>query len=759
MRRNMENGSSQGRPATVGLPATARGAASSRAADEPTLRELGIAIVAGRWGILFTMAAIVALAVAYLVVAPPVYRSTALIQIEDPSNTIARLENLSPLFDQKNPVLQKTPLEGEIAVIRSRMILGEVVDKLGLEVFAEPRRLPLVGDAVARRYRGSGPAPALLGLPRYAWGGERIAVSHLVVSDDLLDARLTLTALGARKYALADPEGKPLLQGAVGVPASTGGAGSHVEVLVSQLEARPGTEFTLRRLRSQDVVEALQEDLRVEERPKNSSAVEIELEGRDPVRIASIVGTISSAYLRQNVERRSAEAAKTLEYLESQLPRAKASVESAEASLQAFRSREQTIDLPLEAKASVERLADLDKQLADLRAELAQSVQRYGDQHPGRIELERKIDAVRNERAALVPRAHAQPRKELGTARLVRDVNVATELYLLLLKQAQALRVVQSGMIGSVRLVDRPVVAHHPVRPKPAPVLVLAVLLGLGSGLALTMARRAFMEGASDPQDIEAVTGLPVFATIPHSSREAQLGRRGPRRALLAVAAPDDATTENIRALRTALGFSLKGRGNLVALTSPSPGVGKSFLCTNLAHLFAAAGKRVLVVDADLRCGAVHQSFSLEAQPGLSEVLRAEVALEHAVRRTEVGQLDVLPCGRAAEHPAELLASPRLAEVLGTLSRQYDVVLVDTPPALAVTDPVLVARCASTTLFVLRARQHTLREISLALERFEQSGIPVQGAILNDAQPTGSGYARSYEHRSSARMSAAGALR
>jgi tyrosine-protein kinase Etk/Wzc len=278
----------------------------------------------------------------------------------------------------------------------------------------------------------------------------------------------------------------------------------------------------------------------------------------------------------------------------------------------------------------------------------------------------------------------------------------------------------------------------------------MGALLGLAVGVALAIARRTMHEGVEDAQVIEETLGLPVFANVPHSQEEARLSRRVPRgRATLAAAAPDDPAAEHLRTLRTALGFILKARGNVVAITSPSSGVGKSFVAVNLAHLFAAAGKRVLLVDADLRRGELHRYFDGKTRPGLADAVAGRALVDACIQNTCTANLDFLACGHLPEHPAELLASPRLQEVLAAVAKRYDVVLLDTPPVLAVTDATLVARCADVNLLVLRSREHPLREIELALGRFAQGGLTVHGAILNGARAAVvGGYAHAYEHRS-----------
>ncbi len=734
-----------GTDAMVGrVAAGASGVVRRPGVEEPTLRDLLRAMAEGRWWIVGALAIVMAGAVAYLFLAPPVYRSTTLVQVEEQSTPPVAADTVAALL-----VEQKVPVEGEMEIMRSRSLLGPIVDELGLDVEAGPRRVPLLGDAVSRRARASTVAPPLLGLSRFGWGGERIAVKKLAVSDDLLGEQLTLTALGDGRYRLADPDGEALLEGRVGVAAAAGQGGRRVELAVSELVARPGTEFRLERRRREEAIDGLQQQLHVDEKVKKSGVVAIELELRDPVKAAAVVSGLARAYLRQNVEQHSAEAARSLEFLESQLPAVKAGLEASEAALSAFRTKKSTVDLPVQTKTTVERVGELDKVVADLTAERAQLGQRYGDQHPSLVELDRRLDAARATRAAFEPRIQAAPQVEVGNARLVREVNSRAELYLLLLNKAQALRMLKSAATGHARVVDAAVVPHRPVSPKPGPVLLMGALLGLAVGVALAIARRTMHEGVEDAQVIEATLGLPVFANVPHSQEESRLSRRGSRgRSSLAAAAPDDPAAEHLRTLRTALGFSLKARGNVVAVSSPSTGVGKSFVAVNLAHLFAGAGKRVLLVDADLRRGELHRYFDGRSRPGLADAVAGRVLVDAAIQNTSTAKLDFLACGHLPEHPAELLASARLPELLASVARRYDVVLLDTPPILAVTDAVLVARCADVNLLVLRSREHPLREIELALERFAQTGLTVHGAILNDARAPLGGYAHAYEHRS-----------
>ncbi len=707
-------------------------------AHDLSLRDIGRSLVEGRWVVAGVTLVALALAIGYYLVAPPVYRASALVQIEDRPEGARRLEDLTALHEPR------TTAASEIEIMRSRLVLGAAVEQLGLDLDVRPRWFPAVGQGIARRRAASAPASPLFRLARFAWGGERIAVKRLEVPEVLLGRSLRLTALERGRFRLADTKGNALVEGAVGTPAATAGE-PRIEILVGELVARPGTEFRVEKLRRGEIVDRILRNLSVVERGTSTGVVAIELEGEEPVRVAAIVSAICDAYLKQNLEKSQAETEKTLEFLEGQLPSLKANLETAEAALNAYRERRGTVDLPLEAKAAVDRTAELDRTISELEMTYSRLGRHYSGRYPEMAALRRQIEAARSERGSIDTRNRTIPGTQLASSRLVRNVNVATELYVMLLDKAQELRVVRSGRTGDVRVVDRPSIPYEPVRPKAPPVLALGLLLGLAGGVAAALARRVLDESADDPGDIEAGTGLPVFVTVPHSAREATLLRSAGigARVPLAVAAPDDVATESLRTLRTALGFVIKARGNVVAVSSPSAGVGKTFVCANLANLVAAAGQRVLLVDADLRQGVLHRFFSVEQGPGLSDVLAGRTAIDGAIATTGTQGLDLLPRGEVPSSPAELLASPRLAEVLAAAAKRYDVVVVDTPPVLTVTDALLVARCASVNLLVLRARQHPVPEIALALERLARSGIAVHGGILNDARPGGT-YSRIY---------------
>jgi tyrosine-protein kinase Etk/Wzc len=233
-----------------------------------------------------------------------------------------------------------------------------------------------------------------------------------------------------------------------------------------------------------------------------------------------------------------------------------------------------------------------------------------------------------------------------------------------------------------------------------------------------------------------------------HFTGEKQATRKGSRVALLARDEPTDPAVESLRSLRTSLNFALMDEErNIVAITSPGPGSGKTFLSINLAWVLGQNEQKVLLVDADLRRG--HINAYLEGRrrtPGLSEVLSGQSWLEEAIVPLAPGQVDVLPSGNFPPNPSELLMRPDFGSLLEKLRGRYDVVLIDTAPVLAATDAAVVAQHAGTVLMAVRAGQTTERETRAAIRRLAQARIKTKGLLVNDLAEQAHGYGGYYKY-------------
>jgi tyrosine-protein kinase Etk/Wzc len=201
---------------------------------------------------------------------------------------------------------------------------------------------------------------------------------------------------------------------------------------------------------------------------------------------------------------------------------------------------------------------------------------------------------------------------------------------------------------------------------------------------------------------------------------------------LLAVANPADLSIEALRGLRTSMHFAMmEAKNNVVMISGPAPGIGKSFVSVNFAAVMAKTGQKVLLIDADMRKGYLQQHFNLPWINGLSEILSGKLQISEVIKKSEIDNLDIITRGQVPPNPSELLMHSRFSEFVEWASKEYDLILIDTPPVLAVTDPSIVGAIAGTTLMVGRYGKNTVKEIDVARHRFAMAGVEVKGFILN----------------------------
>lgn len=665
-------------------------------------------------------------------VSTPIYRADGLVQVQDskgPKGGLAALRDVEAVLGENSSVT------AELEILRSRMILGRVVDRLRLDIRATPDYLPVFGRALARRYSGDQPAAPLLGLDSYAWGGERIAVQTLELPSYLVGLPLTLVAGTDQSYRLFDDQGQYLLDGIVGQPASS--ADRKTTVFVAELVARPGTRFDLARISQIQAIADLRDDLEVRERARQSNVIEAAYSDSDRAEAERLLNEVLNAYVRQNVEYRSAEADATLAFLEKQLPELKGQLDTAEAAYNDYRQTRGSVDLTLETQSVLTSIVKVDADIVELQQKRDELRQRFTAEHPQVKAIDSQLGRLRGVRGTLDKDVNRLPDTQQTALRLRRDVEVATALYTNLLNSAQQLRVARAGTVGDVRIIDAAATAPLPVAPRKALILLLSGVLGVLGALGLVWAIRSLRVVVEDPQTIERELSLPVYATVPASKDEAVLSRaiaRGKmdKGQLLAIANPDDDAMESLRSLRTTLHFALLGaQKGSVLITGPAPGVGKSFITKNLAAVLAQAGKRVIVVDADLRKGHINKAFGMERGMGVSDYVMGIIPLCDIVVPTGIDNFRLVTTGQIPPNPSELLMHPRFADMLAELETQCDVLIVDAPPVLAVSDAAIIGRQVGATLLVARAGRHPIRELEQAIKRFDQAGVEVKGFVFN----------------------------
>ena len=698
--------------------------------DIISLSEVVGIILGGKWWIASAAAVFMVLSLVYLRLATPVYRADALIQVESNKSPLGSLVEM----DMSDTFTGDSSAATEIEILRSRFILGQVVKSEKLNIVARPKYFPVIGEAVARRFRPdynnnelfNSP---LFGMGSFAWGGEAINVERFTVPVE--GQKYTLTALKDNSYAL-DLNGELVLKGTVGESAVS--RDQQVRLFVSRLNARPGTRFELTRQPVVNAIGSLSGRLSASERGRQTGILTLAMTGPDVQANNRHLNAIANQYLRQNIERVSAEAQNSLDFLENQLPEIQAQLKASESRLNRFQQENQTVDLPLETKAVLDQVVNIESQLAQLELQIQQMGKRYTHSHPLMVELLQQKSYLEGMRNKFVNQTAHLPTTQQEVMRLSRDVEVNTVVYTELLNKAQELRIVRASAVGNVRILDSAMSAIAPVKPKKRLVFVLATLLGGMLGTGIVFIREIMRQGVKKPEEIESRTGLPVYATVAESEQMHVLERNARKQGkgfVLADVAPADLSVEALRSLRTNLAFALmEAENNRIMITGPASGVGKSFVSTNLAMLLSENNQRVLLIDADMRKGNINRSIGQARENGLAEIIAGKLEPEAAIHSFNA-DLDVMTCGYYPPNPSELLMTPAFKELLEKVSAEYDAVIVDTPPILAVTDPVIVGKLCATNFMVVRAHRNPIREVQYACSRFELSGIHIKGCVLN----------------------------
>lgn len=684
-------------------------------------RSIGV-LIDHKWLIIGITALFAAAGVVYALLSAPIYRADALVQVE-------QLSPSNPLSDGTGMLSREPPSRSEIEIIGSRMVLGRAVDILSLDLLIEPVRLPIIGDFLSR---AGVKRPGFANGWPYTWAGETLSVEAMPVDDAYRGKTFILKVVDAQRYSLHF-EGENLGEASVDKEAEfLGGA---VSLTVDAINAPPKAEFSLSRIQPLLAIADIKNNLSISEQGKETGILRLGLTSEEPAQAKDKLRTIVDIYVAQNIQHQSEEARKSLEFLSKQLPVVRTELTKAENQLNAYRIDRESIDLSIETRSVLERLVNIEGKLNELEFSEAEISRRFTPTHPTYAALLDKKSQLQKERASIESKIDRLPETQQEILRLQRDASVNQEIYVQLRNKVQEMQIAEASTVGNVRVLDNAEVFPNPVAPKKSFILVVATLLGGLVAVGVVLVRPMFKRGVQTLEQIEAL-GLPVLATVPLSEEQEKLSRRGrpvAEAALLAQRNPADTSVEALRALRTSLHFSMMSSdNNCVMITGPSPAVGKSFVSANLAAVCAQMGQRVLIIDGDMRKGHIHSIFGESSEGGLSETLSDQQTLEEVVRPVSgIENLHYISRGVAPPNPSELLSKPEFSELLKTCQQRFDLVIVDSPPVLAVTDAAVIGRQVGITLMVARYQLNPPKEIEVAVHRLGTAGVRVTGAILN----------------------------
>ncbi len=707
--------------------------------DTIDLKELFFSLIA-QWKLiaLCVILSIVA-ALLYLRVTPDTYRVDALVQVEESKGTSAAL-----LGDLSNMIEQKQPAQAEIEILKSRLVLGDVIDRLNLDIQVAGTENSLFDRLLnPHDYRTEYSTRSVL----FRDGDQAFDIRQFDIPQAYYDKTLELQ-FKKQQFSLIDPRtGQVVFSGLLNRNNQATHANGTWKVAIFSQD-----QFQDRYLISKQSLPAaanrLLANYSVAEKGKMTGILGLNYEGQDKAHITQVLNAILQAYSQQNVERRSAETAQTLKFLEDQLPELRQQLDVAEREFNQFRQQSNTVDVTKESELYLTQSIALETQKAQLEQSVAEASAKYTSEHPVMQQMEAQLAAINSRIAELNGTLKQLPDLQRRYLQLYREVEVKQQLYTALLNSYQQLRIAKAGEIGNVRIVDTAVEPLKPIAPKKLQILILSIFLGGFLGTLIALLRNMMRSGIKDAAQIENELDIPVYATVPRSAVQesrVKLLKKKKTIPILAVKDSDDIAVESIRSIRTTIHFSLtEAKNNIIAISGPAPEVGKSFIAANLGAILAQGGKKVLVMDGDMRRGYLHKYFNQDTAPGLSELLLGTHTLEQVIKADSYEGLYFISRGKNPSNPAELLGSQKFQALLSELCAQFDHILIDTPPALAVTDGVIIAQSAGVNLLVVRHAKTQMKELELTINRFEQAKVKVNGVILNDVQRGSGGYGYGY---------------
>jgi len=421
-------------------------------------------------------------------------------------------------------------------------------------------------------------------------------------------------------------------------------------------------------------------------------------------------------------------------------------------------------------------LTGLRQRQTELQAQYALLSTEFGPGYPKVLEIKNQLDQVdRNYREQVENSVNrikndyqtAVNRERMLQAALAEQTGVADQLnqnaieYKVLKQEADSNRQLYDGLLeqlkqaslaaglnsSNVRVVDRARVPLHPARPSIPRNMEFALLIGLVVGVVIAFGLEALDTTVRTPDQAESISGLPILGVIPLQSSfgavttigKAYLLKKAPRndvspRPLISYLEPQSETAEAYRALRTSILLSSPSHPpRSILVTSSVPQDGKTMTCINIAIVLAQQGKRILLVDADMRRPHIHRAFSLKNQVGLSNILTGSANGNDAIQVTVQPSLFVIPAGPIPPHPAELLSSPLMQNLLRKWRDDYDHVIVDSPPVISVTDPVLLSVQTDAVLLIIRSGQTTAAHVRRARNLLQSVNAGLLGVVVNAA--------------------------
>lgn len=715
--------------------------------DDIDLMALVLVLLRG-WKVIALMAVLgLLLGLLYIRYVTPTFKSDALIQIEENSQGVEALgESISGLVDTE---VSKAETEAEL--IRSRMILEPVVDLLHL-------RIKLTDPNIGHfdRIRSNRISTQLNTSDNVSLSTESgsVQVNQFDVSPAYLEKPFTLTR-SSTGFVLSNDFDD--FKGQMGQEHQFKGIDGEIHITVNDL---PETGYPINIIKQtvKATTDSINSALTVEEKGQKTGVIQLSMTGTNQEQVTTILNQIVQSYVGQNQSRGSEETTKTLAFMETQIPLLKGKLEASEALFNNFRKKYGTIDVGKEAELLLNEKSRIDEQLNGLKLKKADLTTYYTEEHPLVIQINEQLKVLNNRTAEIANTVAGLPEIQREFLKLSEDTAINREIYLTMLKNYEQLKIVKAGQVGYARIIDSPTSTFRAIAPNKVQIMMLAMLIATMLGLMLVLFKNLVRNVVKDPDNLETLTGIPVVATIPRSPVLSKLSKKKNASArMLAHVDHNSVSYEAIKSLRTNLMFGMPksavGRlAQVILITGESPGVGKSFIATNLSELFAQLDKKVLIIDGDMRLGELHKMFDMSQDNGLADYLLhnkrslspvsstqpysnvSDLSVESLIHPTGMELIDFMPRGQQSPNPTSLLMADQFHYLLEKLKAQYDYIVIDSPPILAASDAMVLAQHADKVLIVTKFNHSVEGQLVYAVKQMNKANVKVDGIILNDVQ-------------------------
>ena len=716
--------------------------------DDIDLMALVLVLLRG-WKIIALMAILgLLLGLLYTRYVNPIYKSDALIQIEENTQGIEALgESISELVGAE---VSKAETEAEL--IRSRMILEPVVELLHLRIKLTDPNIGHLDRIKSNRTYTQLNTPDDVSLDTE---NGIVKVRQFDVSPAYLNQPFTLTK-SATGFVLSN--GFDEFKGQLGQAHQFKGLDGQINITVTELPA-DGYPINISKQTIKAATDAINSALSVEEKGQKTGIIQLSMTGPNQEQITTILNQIVRSYVDQNQSRGSEETTKTLAFMETQIPLLKEKLETSEALFNDFRKKYGTIDVGKEAELLLNEKSRIDEQLNELKLKKADLTTYYTEEHPLVIQINEQLKVLNNRTREIDNTIAGLPEIQREFLKLSEDTAINREIYLTLLKNYEQLKIVKAGQIGYARIIDSPTSTFNAIAPNKLQILMLTTLIGMMFGVMLVLLKNLVRNVVKDPEHLEVTTGIPVIATIPRSPLLSRLSKKKnttPR--MLAHVDHSSLSYEAIKSLRTNLMFGMPmgtavGQpAQVILITGESPGVGKSFIAANLSEVFAQLNKKVLVIDGDMRLGELHKMFNMSQHDGLADYLLQDkkhfspidgtrsdsevlsLGVESFIHSTGMELIDFIPRGRQPHNPTSLLMGEKFNHLMAELKTQYDYIVIDSPPILAASDAMVLAQHADKVLIVTKFNHSIEGQLVYAIKQMNKANVQVDGIILNDVQ-------------------------